>query len=412
MSIVPTPDFAVAASREIENIRGLARRDVLRSKVLVVDDEMITCEILMEYLNEGGFENIGFAFNGEMALEKIAETAPDLVVLDIDMPVMDGFEVLAAIRSQAAYADLPVIVQTALDTREERERILKAGATIHVVKPVDKDLLVSRVYNQIERMIAMRRLVAYQERVADELAAARRMQLQLLPGEAEVEAIEEAGAVRIDWHFQSSSEIGGDWMDIFKVGENRFGVCLADFTGHGVGAAINTFRLQSTVNATPIGNCSPGEYLSLINAQLIEMLPRGQFATMLLAIFDCAADRIDYAAAGAPSPLFGSLSPGGDLAYADASGMPLGISARATYENRSIAFRPGDRILFYSDVLIEEGNERIPPLEESGLKKLFRQIETESESATALGSLVDAFYRRYGGGLHDDMSVVRVERLG
>lgn len=411
MPIVPTPDFAVAASPETADIRGLARRDTLHSKILVVDDEIITCEILMEYLNEGGFENVDLAFNGQMALEKIAETSPDLVVLDIDMPVMDGFEVLEAIRSQPAHADLPVIVQTALDTKEERVRILKAGATIHVVKPVDRELLVSRVYNQIERKIAMNRLEAYQERVAVELAAARKMQLQLLPGEAEVEAIEEAGAVRIDWHFQSSSEIGGDWVDIFKVGENRFGVCLADFTGHGVGAAINTFRLQSTVNANPIGNRSPGEYLSLLNAQLIEMLPRGQFATMLLAIFDCAADRIDYAAAGAPGPLFGAPPPHGELAFADASGMPLGISARATYENRSIAFRPGDRIIFYSDVLIEEGREQVPPLEEAGLMRLFRQIETENESANALGSLVDRFYRRYSGGLQDDMSIVRVERL-
>lgn len=411
MPIVPTPDFAVSTSPETADIRGLARRDTLHSKILVVDDEIITCEILMEYLNDGGFEDVDLAFNGQMALEKIAETAPDLVVLDIDMPVMDGFEVLEAIRSQPAHADLPVIVQTALDTKEERVRILKAGATIHVVKPVDSELLVSRVYNQIERKIAMNRLEAYQERVAVELAAARKMQLQLLPGEAEVEAIEEAGAVRIDWHFQSSSEIGGDWVNIFKVGEKRFGVCLADFTGHGVGAAINTFRLQSTVNANPFGDRSPGEYLSLLNAQLIEMLPRGQFATMLLAIFDCAADRIDYAAAGAPGPLFGALPPHGELAFADASGMPLGISARATYENRSIAFRPGDRIIFYSDVLIEEGREQVPPLEEAGLMKLFRQVETENESANALGNLVERFYRRYGGGLQDDMSIVRVERL-
>ena len=411
MPIVPTPDFASATSHEPGNIRVLTRQDVLRSKILVVDDEMITCEILMEYLNEGGFENIGFAFDGEVALEKIIETSPDLVVLDIDMPVMDGYEVLAAIRSRPVFADLPVIVQTALDTREERIRILKAGATIHVVKPVDKELLVSRVYNQIERMIAMRHLEAFQERVADELAAARRMQMQLLPDGAEVESIEQAGHVRIDWHFQPCSEIGGDWMDIFKLGEGRFGVCLADFTGHGVGAAINTFRLQSTIKANPIGDRTPGEYLALLNAELIDMLPRGQFATMLLAIVDCAVDRIEYAAAGAPSPLFGTLAPGGELAFADTSGLPLGISSKARYEDRSIPFRPGDGVIFYSDVLIEEESERLPPLEEAGLMKMFRQIETESESATALGNLVSAFYRRYGGSLHDDMSIVRVERL-
>jgi sigma-B regulation protein RsbU (phosphoserine phosphatase) len=412
LAIVSTPGFALVAGHETVDVQGRTRQDVLRSKVLVVDDDMITCEILMEYLNEAGFENIGFAFDGEMALEKIADTAPDLVVLDIDMPVMDGFAVLSAIRSKPEFQDLPVIVQSALDTREERMRILKAGATIHVVKPVDKDLLVSRVYNQIERMTVMRRLEAYQERVAEELAAARRMQLQLLPDEADVAVIEQSGAVRIDWHFQPSSEIGGDWMDIFRLDGGRFGVCLADFTGHGVGAAINTFRLQSTIKANPIGNRSPGEYLSLLNDQLVQMLPRGQFATMLLAIFTPEDGRIDYAAAGAPSPLFGSSGPDGSFAFADASGLPLGISTKATYDDRSIPFNPGDRIIFYSDVLIEQEGGRTPPLEESGLMTLFSRIEAESDSASALEALVAEFYRRYGGVMGDDMSIVRVERLG
>jgi sigma-B regulation protein RsbU (phosphoserine phosphatase) len=382
--------------------------DVLQSKILVVDDDRISCEILLNYLNDRGFQNIGFAFDGEMALEKIRELRPDLVVLDIEMPVMDGIQVLDILRKDSVFADLPVIVGSGHDTREERNRIMAAGATNFLVKPIDKDVFNHRIYEQVEKSLMMTRLQAYRRRVAQELSLARDMQEQLLPSQRDLDDIEADCGVTVDWHFQSSSEVGGDWIGLRKLEGGRFCIMLVDFSGHGVGAAINTFRLHAVIRNMSYDQFEPSSFLGDLNGQLSTMLPRGQFATIFIGCVDPAADTLFFSASGSTQPILRSAS--GEISRLDSSGIPAGITNQVHYESRSVPFREGDTLLLYSDAMIEEERPAMPPLDEEGLERLFNESELAANPTEALDQLITAFYQRYSGIPDDDLSVMRIER--
>ena len=108
----------------------------------------------------------------------------------------------------------------------------------------------------------IRNLQAYHERVAQELASARAMQQALLPQTAHVETLANRHRVRIGSHFEASSELGGDIWDIVTLNDHRFGVYMADFSGHGVTAALNTFRLHTLIQELPPPPEAPGVWLA------------------------------------------------------------------------------------------------------------------------------------------------------
>lgn len=117
-----------------------------RSRILVVDDEPKNRELIRDTLEAHGF-GVEEANDGEQALAAIAQSAPDVVLLDVAMPGMDGLEVCRRLRAQESTADLPVIMVTAHADRQDRLDGIKAGANDYLTKPVDLQDLVLRVRN-------------------------------------------------------------------------------------------------------------------------------------------------------------------------------------------------------------------------------------------------------------------------
>jgi len=123
---------------------GAPSGETPEATILVCDDKNDTREAIISYLDFEGFE-VRRAENGEQALEMIKESQPDLVLLDGMMPGMDGLDVLKTIRTSAETSYLPVIMVTARGDTSDVARALKSGATDYLVKPVQLELLVSRV---------------------------------------------------------------------------------------------------------------------------------------------------------------------------------------------------------------------------------------------------------------------------
>jgi two-component system cell cycle response regulator DivK len=113
-------------------------------KVLVVDDNPVSRELIREVL-EGPQQKILEAEDGEEALEKVLQEEPDLVLLDIQLPVLDGYEVLRRIRGNSRFARLPVVALTAFAMREDCEKALALGFDEYVTKPIDAASLRLRV---------------------------------------------------------------------------------------------------------------------------------------------------------------------------------------------------------------------------------------------------------------------------
>ncbi len=184
--------------------------ELSRCPILVVDDDDLICDFVKMHLEVGGFQNIEIALNGALALEKVETFNPDLMILDMSMPVLDGFGVLRELRANSETADLPVLVTTALDTHEGRNEILRHGATNYITKPIDGELLIQRSRDLLERRLLLSELTRYRNRLENELAAARDMQREIVPSEEDAQEIAGRYGCEISSHYRSSSELGGD----------------------------------------------------------------------------------------------------------------------------------------------------------------------------------------------------------
>jgi sigma-B regulation protein RsbU (phosphoserine phosphatase) len=335
------------ALRILDDMHGALHQ----SRILIVDDAVINLLFLRNILMHGGFTDIRTAENGEEALELCDTYKPDIIILDLIMEGMDGFECCRRIRARTEGGDVPILIQTALTDQDEKVRTFREGATDFISKPIFPDELYARVIVHLEKQLAMKKLQTYKQRVEQELHTARDLQAAILPKLSDVDAIRVETGLDIASYFKPSSELGGDFWGIRQLGAQRVAFWIVDFSGHGVAAALNVFRLHTVLQEDSAAANEPGDYLTEINERLIPLLPRGQFATMFYGIIDLKQDELRYAGAGSPHPIVLNMD-GANPRTLDGTGQPLGIIPHR-YPTRRTEFDPGDCICFYSDALTE-----------------------------------------------------------
>jgi serine phosphatase RsbU (regulator of sigma subunit)/ABC-type amino acid transport substrate-binding protein len=195
-------------------------------------------------------------------------------------------------------------------------------------------------------------LEAYGDRVARELKMARETQSVLLPDMATVQSLYETHGIHVDSRFQPSSELGGDFWGLRSLDPMHAAILMVDFSGHGINAALNTFRLHALLDSEKEFGRDPASFLEHLNQRLAPLLPPGQYATMFYGIMDLSRDMLVYAGAATPSPLL-FLPEKEQPLIGDGKGYPLGMFEESTYENRELPFPPGCSLLLYSDAITE-----------------------------------------------------------
>ena len=378
---------------------------MMDSRILVVDDDAVVIDLIVSYLTAAGFRNLDTASDGQEAMEKVMQSPPDLVVLDIVMPRMDGYEVARNLRRIPEFHDLPILVETGYDNAEDRKKAFDSGATDLVIKPIQKAELVARVMVHLENHHLIQGLRGYHDRVESELAFARQMQRDLLPSREFLERVCQRHDVGVAGYFEPSSELGGDFWGVVESRDEWLGVYVVDFTGHGVMSALNTFRLHALLSEIRDHAADPAAYLTALNQRLTPLLPTGQFATMVYGVVDAEKDLFTYAAAGAPSPLFGQVG-GKEMEFTDASGVPLGIDAASQYRNRSIPLPPGGVVFLYSDALIESADASGAMMEDAALAELASRQLDAAEPAAFVKGVIDGFYGHAALPVTDDLTAV------
>lgn len=384
-------------------------RTARNATILIADDTMLSREIIASYLRADGFTNLVFAKDGEDAIAQIKAHNPDLIILDIIMPKIDGYGVCKAVRADPAYAETPIIAQTALEEHEGRTRIFEDGATDLILKPLNKAELIARTTIHIENRLLVQKLQAYQERTQSELELARDMQENLNPAPESYRGIGADYGLRISATFQMSSELGGDMWGLVPIDAHRLGVYIVDFAGHGLGAALNTFRLHSLIWSEQSHDQSPDVYLQVLNRHLKRLLPIGQYATMLYGIVDRSKGIFSYASAACTSPLLGN-SVTGEAQFLDGSGVPLGVIREAKYETREVPFDKDSFLLLYSDALIETTLDHGKFLSEQELLSVCKDTVRDSAADIDLAAqIADQFMDRAPAKLDDDFTIVSLQ---
>ena len=332
--------------------------------ILVVDDLKENRELLSRRLSPLGY-SVQMADSGQHALESVAANPPDVVLLDILMPGLDGFEVLRRLKADPATQHFPVIMLSALDDENGIARCIEMGAEDYLAKPFNPVFLRARVGACMEKKrlrdrekATYEKLLRSQTKLAGELAEAAAYVRSLLPAPL-------SGAVQADWCFQPSAELGGDAFGYHWLDQDHFAIYLLDVCGHGVGAALlsvsvlNALRMQ-TLPGTHF--TKPAEVLAALNRTFQMASQNNLFFTMWYGIYRPSNRELSYASGGHPPALLLVAGPGDKpLPIPLHTEAPaVGCLEEARYATAAQEVPPGARLLVFSDGVFEilQGTDR------------------------------------------------------
>ncbi|CAA7618678.1 PP2C family protein-serine/threonine phosphatase [Magnetospirillum sp. UT-4] len=347
------------------------------------------------------------------ALGMLAIETYDVVLLDLNLP--DAFGMTTLARMQAAAPTLPIVVMTGLDDPAFADHALQAGAQDYLVKGNDAGgtvvrairYAITRKHAEVERQELFDRLTEERNKVQAELDAARAMQFDLLPRCPKMKAQLDSVGLRVESHFQPSSSIGGDLWGLLNAGSGRVTVYSFDFAGHGVSAALNVFRLHTLMGHHADLADDPALLLHSLNQALVELLPRGQFATMFAGCIDTAADTLTWSGAGAPPPF---LVTEHQLQRLNTRGLPLGMSGGAEYTAHASPFPAGVALFLYSDAFTEAHDRAGRPF---GEDRLAAHVGLSmGRTGGVVQDILERFLDAVVQPLEDDLTAVWVGRIG
>jgi len=313
--------------------------------ILIVDDEPINRQVLKNHLKLEQF-NIIEASSGMEALELIQKNNNfDLVILDVMMPMMNGYEVCMELRKSNSYQNLPVLILTAKNLIQDIITGLEAGANDYLSKPFDKRELITRVRN----LLILKRAVSEESRYIaykNELIVAKNLQESILPEYPPI-----ISGLTFSYDYTPMEQVGGDFFDFHKFEENKIGIIIADVSGHGVPAALIAamFKIASSIQYEKSENTN--DLLFSINKALIGKM-KNSFITASYVIIDLQEKILHHARAGHP-PLLILDKETKKVHESLPKGMLIGLSREPIFEIENIDLTGSKRIALYTDGIIE-----------------------------------------------------------
>ncbi|MEI6161425.1 MAG: SpoIIE family protein phosphatase [Roseococcus sp.] len=382
----------------------------MSAEILVVDDSSFNRLLLKRRLAELGYPEPAMAVNGVEALAAIAAKSFDVVLLDLEMPELDGIGVLERLHEQSNPP--PVIVISAQTEMSGVIRCIELGAEDYLPKSFDPPLLRARLQAVLEkkrlRDLAAERLHALEA----ELESARRAQLSLVPGDfAELSR----GRITVAAHMEPAREVGGDLYDMHWIGARHLMFVVADVAGKGASAGLTMARSMGLIRAgVRLADArgeipDPADLLSLANGDLAANNPEMTFVTAALAILDAETGEGRICVAGHEAPL--RLSAGGVTVMGGFKIQPpLGIIEDLPYASAPFTLAPGEAMLLLSDGVTEAHDMQSALY---GKDRVLAALGNEADPAAAIAALlkdVAGFVREAPPA--DDVTVLAVRYAG
>jgi phosphoserine phosphatase RsbU/P len=323
-------------------------KDLSESRILIVDDAKTNIDILVEALR--GEYKLSVALDGAAALRSVEKSAPDLVLLDIVMPGLDGYEVCRQLRAQESTGELPIMFLSSLEDVKDKTRGFEVGGNDYLTKPFEVLEVKARVRSLLK---AKAYADAVREAMARDLRIAREIQMGILP--ADLAAATRGTGLDVHAIIQPAREVGGDLYEVLRASPDRIVVALGDVSGKGIPAALFMAVAVTILRTLARQIAEPDEILRRLNDELAEQNPRGMFVTMQCLVFDLAQGRVSCACAGHNQ--LAILSPGRPPRLAcPSSGRPAGLMAFNPIERETLPLEPGDTFVLFSDGVSEAMN--------------------------------------------------------
>jgi phosphoserine phosphatase RsbU/P len=377
-----------------------------KPRILVVDDTPANIKILADLLRKDHILSV--ATRGADALEiACTEEPPDLVLLDIMMPEMDGYEVCRRLKADAHTRDVPVIFVTAMSEVDDETKGFALGAVDYITKPIQPAIVRARVAAHLELAAARRALAAQNQVLRESLTMAARVQRSLLPRfPSALPGLEVAGRMI------PCDAVGGDYLDILSGDEfagRGLGIVVGDVAGHGPAAALVMTAARACLRMRALRPGSLGEIVTEMNRHLVADLGDiGFFMTFYL--LNVGEDRVSWVSAGHDpallvNPASGTVS---ELAGDD---LVLGVVPGMTYSEHCAPFGdPGLVIALCTDGITETWSEGGEQFGHDRFKQSLLRHATKPASAIVEGVLQDVFAFRGPAPQKDDLTLVVLKR--
>jgi phosphoserine phosphatase RsbU/P len=324
-------------------------------KILVVDDEpdveLLIKQRFRRKIKEGGFD-FEFALDGEEALTKLNnDESIDIVISDINMPVMDGLTLLARLRDMDRL--LRTVIVSAYGDMRNIRIAMNRGAYDFLTKPIDFEdfeVTLQKTIQEVQGIRAGHQARKQLDAIENELSVANRIQQSMLP--RRFPPFPERREFEIYAEMEPARSVGGDFFDFFLIDPDRFGFVIADVSGKGVPAALFMAATRTLLRATAMQGTSTAECVRYVNNVLAKQGDGSMYLTLFYGILDTRNGQVDYCNAGHSPPYVLSLH--GELRTAhNGGGTICGLFDGAKYEGGSIVLEPGEGLILYTDGVTE-----------------------------------------------------------
>ena len=392
------------------------------ASILAVDDTPANLQVLAGMLKDRGHK-VRPVPSGRLALLAAQRDPPDLILLDINMPEMNGYEVCEHLKADDKLKRIPVIFISALTEQLDKVKAFAMGGVDYLTKPFQMEELHARVEThlklrrlQIELEEANARLETANDRMSRNLRAAAKIQETFLP-----RGVPRVSGTEFAWSYRPCDDLAGDGLNIIPLGAGKVGLYVLDVSGHGVASALLSVTLSrllsppsdpsSILIREPVARdrveiTPPAEVAFQLNRLFPFDSATEQFATMVYGILDAATGEFRYVSAGHPGPVH--LPSGGEPVILQNPGFPIGLADDA-YDERSVRLGMGDRLYLYSDGVHEAMDAAGKQFGEARLLGAINRARSDGlqESiATLLGEIA----RWHGSeSPQDDISILAVE---
>lgn len=324
-------------------------------RILVVDDNESNRDMLSRRLRRAGYF-VDVAVNGRVALEMLAASPFDLVLLDLMMPELNGYEVLQRMKSDAAVRHIPVLMISAIDDIDSVVRCIELGADDYLPKPFNPTLLRARVRSSLTRKRLNDAERRYARSLAKELEIGREIQRGFLPS-----ALPQPEGWEIAARFEPAQQVAGDFYDVFEMPGQRVGLIIADVCGKGVGAALFMALFRSLIRAyadrAGVSPASPAmailvEAITATNGYIRSVHRSAHmFASVFFGVLETSTGRLHYVNAGHLPPVV----VGRDLTLRrlPPTGPAVGLMSDVRFDVLQTRLRPGELLLGFTDGVTE-----------------------------------------------------------
>ncbi len=368
-------------------------------KVLLVDDNPTNLQVLFQTLEGRGYNQL-VAKNGETALAIAGKAHPHLILLDIMMPGMDGYEVCRQLKADPTTQEIPVIFLSALGDTKDKVQGLNLGAVDYITKPFQPEEVIARVNTHLTIYRLKREVQEKRDELEHELQLVAEEQRNLLP-----HRLPQIEGLKLAAHYETSRYAGGDYYDIIQLPDDRWGFMMADAAGHSTSAAVLVAMTCALLRSLPEPPVEPDKVLKSINTHLCD-LSDDNFITALYTVYDAKSHTLSIARAGHPPPILYRPENGKAIELPCKGVFPMAIDPYGDVPLTKTKLQAGDRMLLYTDGITERFNPQGKCYEVERLCEKFAE-ECENDVRKSMTIIMEDV-NRFADGLpaQDDQAIL------